>query len=115
MKNVLITLYSGVIITIIKAAFEPIPFSPKFDYLSSNFENTAKITGINYTPYNISALKCNQFISELNYNLNALIFEAKSVGDNLDLIIDHHFNQKQLIHFQKIIGALGPVYPPLPL
>jgi hypothetical protein len=106
MKNVLIILYYGVIITVIKAAFEPIPFSPKFDYLSSNFENTAKITGINYTPYNISALKCNQFISELNYNLNALIFEAKSVGDNLyqENKYSLHYKSKPKSSYRTVIG-----------
>ena len=106
MKNVLIILYFGVIISVIQAAFEPIPFNPKFDNYSNNNNQIIKLTGINYTPYNFKSLKYNQLISKINVKSNSIIFDAVQFGDNIynETSYSLHFKSNKNSIYQTIIG-----------
>jgi len=106
MKKVLIILLYGGLITVIKAAFEPIPFNPKYDHFQSSSNHTIKITGNHFNPYNISTLKYNQFILEIDFKSNKFLIEINSFGESLysENHYSTHFITSTKLIYQTIIG-----------
>ncbi len=105
MKNVLITLVLGVINSVIQAAFEPIPFNPKIENLTA-YNNSIKITGFTFTPFNFNSLNSNYIIAELDLKKHSFLINSNKLGDPIysENQISFHYKTPPKFLYRSIVG-----------